>query len=98
MLRIVAKKVAQHIYHQDHGGDEVKNGSNDRVPEALAIGLFWSVGRDVLVHGCGDSDELTLSAMTMRRDYLVSRVRVDSTQRRTARSNIVWTEPQKTTA
>ena len=77
MLRIMAKKVPQHIQHQDHGGDEVKNSSNDCVPEALAIGLFWSVGRHVLVHGCGDSDELTLSAITMPHEYLMSRARVE---------------------
>ena len=79
MLRIMAKKVAQHVQHQNHRGDEVKNGSNDCMPEALAIGLFWSVRRHVFVHRCGDSDELALSAITMRLEHLMSRVRVNTT-------------------
>lgn len=65
MLRIMAKKVPQHIHHQDHRRDEIENGSNDGVPEALAVGLFRSVGRHVLVHGCGDSDELALLVSKM---------------------------------
>ena len=89
MLRIMAKKVPQHVQHQNHRRDEVKDSSNDCMPEALAIGLFWSMGRHVFVHRCGDSDELALSAITMRLEQLKSGGHVDTTGWMTERGKVV---------
>ena len=41
------------------------------MPEALAIGLFGPMGRYILVHGCGDTDELVSSVSMIIHEYQV---------------------------
>ena len=57
-LRIMTQEIAQHVEHEKHGAEEVKNGGFDGIPEALGIGLEIADGRSINMHACSDTDQL----------------------------------------
>lgn len=59
MLRIMTKKVSEHVDHKQHRGHEVERCSYDRMPKALRVCLLGPDRRDEFIDRYYNSNKLT---------------------------------------